>query len=67
MLTEFAIIPDEVTQASRTLWHAVAGAAFIRHILNVDDEDILQAVRYHTTGRAGMSLLEKVLFVAGED
>lgn len=64
MLSEFAIIPDETARASRTLWHAITGAAFIEHILGVDDGDILQAVRYHTTGRAGMSLLQKVLFVA---
>jgi predicted HD superfamily hydrolase involved in NAD metabolism len=30
----------------------------------VTDPEILQAVRYHTTGRAGMSLLEKVVCVA---
>ncbi len=64
ILTEFGIMPDETEMASRTLWHAMSGAAFIEHILGVDDPEILQAVRYHTTGRAGMSLLEKVLFVA---
>jgi predicted HD superfamily hydrolase involved in NAD metabolism len=46
------------------LWHAIAGAAFLEHILHIDDRDLLNAVRYHTTARAGMSLLEKVLYVA---
>ena len=32
--------------------------------LEVTDEDILNAIRYHTTGRAGMSLLEKIIFIA---
>ena len=36
----------------------------IEHILHVEDADIIAAVRYHTTARAGMSLLEKVLFLA---
>ena len=30
----------------------------------IDDNDILNAIRYHTTGRPGMSLLEKIIFVA---
>ncbi|MBQ9859900.1 MAG: bis(5'-nucleosyl)-tetraphosphatase (symmetrical) YqeK [Clostridia bacterium] len=64
ILSDFGILLDEVEQQSKTLWHARSGAVFLRHILGVTDEDILQAVRYHTTGRAGMSLLEKVLFVA---
>lgn len=64
ILADFDILMDEVERVSPTLWHARAGEAFIRHILQLPDEDILTAVRYHTTGRAGMSLLEKILFVA---
>ncbi len=44
--------------------HALAGFCFARDTLFVKDEDVLNAVRYHTTGRAGMSLLEKVVFAA---
>ena len=64
ILSDFAILLDEVEKASPTLYHARAGEVFLRHILQIQDEDLLTAVRYHTTGRAGMSLLEKVLFVA---
>ena len=46
------------------LWHAMAGEAYLRTVLHFDDTDLLNAVRYHTTGRAGMSLLEKILYVA---
>ncbi len=64
ILADFAILLDGVEQGSPTLWHAHCGEVFIRHILSVEDTAILDAVRYHTTGRAGMSTLEKVLFVA---
>lgn len=64
ILTDYGETLDAVEQQSPTLWHARTGAVFLRHILGVEDEDILQAVRYHTTGRAGMTMLEKVLFVA---
>ena len=54
----------ETERASRKTWHAMAGADFLRRELHVTDEDILSAVRWHTTGRAGMTLLDKVLFIA---
>jgi len=44
-------------------WHAYAGGLYVRDELGMDD-DIVHAVMYHTAGRAGMSGLEKVIFVA---
>ncbi|MCH5170686.1 MAG: bis(5'-nucleosyl)-tetraphosphatase (symmetrical) YqeK [Oscillospiraceae bacterium] len=44
--------------------HAVAGEVYLRKVLGVTDEEILSAVRYHTTGRENMSLLEKIIYVA---
>ena len=55
---------DDVEKQSLMLWHARSGEAFLRNVLNVSDEEILSAVRYHTTGRAGMSRLEQVIFTA---
>lgn len=49
---------------STKLWHAISGSGYIKVILEIDDEDILNAVRYHTTARGGMSVLEKVIFIA---
>ncbi len=45
-------------------WHAAAGAAYLHGVLGVDDPEILSAVECHTWGKADMSLLDKVLFVA---
>ena len=53
-----------VERANPKLWHAMAGEAYARCVLHVQDEAILQAIRYHTTARAGMSTLEKVLYIA---
>lgn len=44
--------------------HAVAGEVFLRKELNVTDSEILSAVRWHTTGKENMSLLEKIIYVA---
>ncbi|MDR2524599.1 MAG: bis(5'-nucleosyl)-tetraphosphatase (symmetrical) YqeK [Oscillospiraceae bacterium] len=49
---------------SPKVWHAFAAAAYLRLECGVTDAEILNAVRWHTTGRAGMTLLEKVVFVA---
>lgn len=46
------------------LLHAKAGAYLAEHKYGIRDEDILNAVRYHTTGRPGMSMLEKIVFIA---
>ena len=45
------------------LWHAMAGEIYLRQTYSLP-EDILQAVRWHTTGRENMTLPEKILFVA---
>ncbi len=46
------------------LWHAPVGAMLARDEFGIDDEDILNAIRFHTTGRAAMSVLEKLIYIA---
>lgn len=58
------IMLTELERRSPKLWHAISGACYVRDVLGIDDEDIFNAIRYHTTARAGMSLLEKVIFLA---
>lgn len=58
------IILSQVEKNNRAVWHAMAGAAFLKCELGIDDEEILSSVRYHTTGKAGMSTFEKIIYVA---
>jgi len=64
IIKEFGIILSVAEKKENKLLHAIAGAAYIEHVLGVSDRDILNAVRYHTTARPGMSVLEKVLYLA---
>lgn len=64
LLNEFGIIMGDVEKNARKLWHAMAGAVYIKEKLTLTDDDIISAVRYHTTAKAGMSLLEKILYLA---
>lgn len=50
--------------ANRKVWHAMAGEAYLRLEAGITDEEILSAVRWHTTGKAGMSLLDKIVYIA---
>lgn len=54
----------EIEFPNPLVYHQVSGAAYCRLVLGIDDEDILSAIRYHTTGRRGMALLEKVVYTA---
>ena len=44
--------------------HAPVGEYFARTMYNIDDSEILNAIRYHTIGRVNMSLFEKIIFLA---
>ncbi len=55
---------NDVEYENPGLLHAKAGVVVARDEYDIDDEDILNAIRSHTTGRPGMSLLEKIVFTA---
>ena len=44
--------------------HAKTAEFFVRTELGLSDEEILSAIRYHTTGRAEMTLLDKIIYVS---
>jgi nicotinate-nucleotide adenylyltransferase len=46
------------------LLHAKLGAIYARERHGITDESILKAIEFHTTGRPGMSILEKIVYVA---
>ncbi|OGH99867.1 MAG: hypothetical protein A2039_03750 [Candidatus Melainabacteria bacterium GWA2_34_9] len=56
-------IADDIKNNHKIL-HAFAGAYLAQKELGIDDEDILNAIMYHTTGRVEMSLLEKIVYLS---
>ena len=46
------------------LLHAKLGAYYAKKKYDIDDNNILSAIRYHTTGRPDMTLLEKIIYIA---
>ena len=54
---------DPAELASKSTWHGISAAYYLRAELGIDDEDILNAVRYHTVARPAMSKLEKIVYL----
>ncbi len=59
---QYGIALEPLERATDKLLHAKSGAALAKHIFGQDD--IYDAILYHTTARAGMSLEEKLLYIA---
>lgn len=64
IFNEFGIMLNDIEKNAEKLWHAISGAAYIEHVLKIKDREVITAVRYHTTARADMSQLEKLLYLA---
>ena len=59
----YHIALDELEQHALKLLHAKTGAALARDVFGADDE-VYNAILWHTTGKANMTVLEKVLYLA---
>ncbi|WLD92152.1 bis(5'-nucleosyl)-tetraphosphatase (symmetrical) YqeK [Alkalihalobacillus sp. AL-G] len=55
---------EELLEYGSELWHAPVGAYLVESEVGIKDDEILQAIRSHTSGRIGMQLLEKIIFLA---
>ena len=57
----------EITELERKnpfMLHAKLGAFLARKKYDIEDEEILNAIRWHTTGRPEMTLLDKIVYIA---
>jgi predicted HD superfamily hydrolase involved in NAD metabolism len=57
-------LPADLLDYDKEIWHAHAGAFIAQRDYGVNDEEVLDAIRYHTTGRQHMTLLDKVVCLA---
>lgn len=63
-LAKEGIKEDDLTLRVKELLHGPAAIHICRAVFGIEDEEILSAVRYHTTGRENMSLLEKIIYLS---
>lgn len=61
---DYGVVLDENEIKNPLLIHAKLGEKIAEYEYGIKDEDILNAIKWHTVGRKGMSTLEKIIFVA---
>lgn len=61
---KYGVIVTDIEKEAPYLLHAKLGAAYAEKLFGVEDPDILNAIRWHTTGKDNMDLLEKIIFIA---
>ena len=62
-ISKYNIKLDDIEKANKSLLHAKIGAYICKEKYNFT-EDMVNSVRYHTTGRENMSILEKIIYLA---
>lgn len=60
---KYGIVLDELERHAVKLLHSKTGACVARHVFG-ESSDIFEAIFWHTTAKANMSLLEKILYIA---
>jgi nicotinate-nucleotide adenylyltransferase len=54
---------EEIDRQTPQTLHPFVGAELVHRELGISDPVLLNAIRFHTTGRAGMSNVEKVVYI----
>ena len=60
----YRITPDAMSLQMPRLLHGVLGACIAQSRFGIYDPEVLDAIRYHTTGKARMGLLSKIIYIA---
>lgn len=64
MAGDFGIVRDAISDAEPVLYHGPVAAAWAGSRWHIEDPEVLEAIAVHTTGRPGMGLVAKVLYLA---
>lgn len=54
----------ELEKNNIKFYHQISGAAYAKAILGINDGEIIGAIRYHTTARSDMSIMEEIVYLA---
>ncbi|AHV96435.1 bis(5'-nucleosyl)-tetraphosphatase (symmetrical) YqeK [Paenibacillus sabinae] len=63
IITQNHLSPELLTY-DKQLWHAEVGAFVAQTEYGIEDREVLDAIRYHTSGREGMTLIDKIVCLA---
>ncbi len=61
---KYGVKLEEIDKVEHKLVHGHIGAYYVKNELGIDDDEIFEAIYYHTTSKAGMRLLTKIIYIA---
>lgn len=64
MAEKYHLEPSELERKNPFMLHARLGAYLAKEKYDIDNEEVLDAIRWHTTGRPDMTLLDKIVYIA---
>lgn len=64
ILNDNAIMAENAQNRPSPVWHGICAAILAQTQWGVEDAEVLSAIRCHTTGKPGMSLLDEIVFLA---
>lgn len=57
-------LPKDLLEYNNELWHGPVASLIIKDEFNITDDEIINSIRHHTSGRRNMSLIEKIICLA---
>lgn len=63
-VAKYDIELDELEVGNISISHSIIGSYVAKYDFGIEDEDVISSVRYHTTGKVDMNLMEKIIYVA---
>lgn len=63
-VNKYGIQLDSYEKNNIALSHSIIGAVLAKNEFSIKDEEIIEAIRYHTTGKENMNNLEKIVYMA---
>lgn len=64
IISDNNIVLSDDEKSTKELWHSILAPVVAKDKLLLDDEEILSAIRWHTTGKENMSKLDKIIYIA---
>ena len=64
IIEKYGYTIEGIYRSTPNLMHGLAGGIIAKHVMAIDDQDVLNSIIYHTTGRKNMSILEKIICIS---
>ncbi|MEF9990774.1 MAG: bis(5'-nucleosyl)-tetraphosphatase (symmetrical) YqeK [Romboutsia sp.] len=63
-INKYEIYLDSLEEDNLALSHSVIGSYIAKYEFSIEDESIISSIKYHTTGKENMNMIEKIIYIA---